>query len=121
MPHRTLGIFFFYLVLTTLSRKKNLGHSGIVVWSQNHAWRFTNGEGRQNYLCGTTPTYEKRGRVSLQICIRTYRENKSCCFSNLKVKIRNPALTFFQARYILHAHVNFLSEMLPRAPNIITT
>ena len=35
------------------------------------------------------------------------RENKSCCFSNLKVKIKNPALTFFQAWHILHAHVKF--------------
>ena len=60
--------------------------------------QILNGKGRQNYLCGTTPTYVKRGHVSLQnygYCIGTYRENKSCCFSNLKVKIKNPALTIF--------------------------
>ena len=41
---------------------------------------------------------EKRGRVSLQnygFCIGTYRENKSCRFSNLQVNIKNPAVTFF--------------------------
>ena len=51
-------------------------------------------------------------------CIGTYRENKSCCFSNQNVKIKNPALIYFRAWHILHAHVKFfLSEMLPRAPN----
>ena len=28
--------------------------------------QILNGKGRQNYLCGTTPTYVKRGRVSLK-------------------------------------------------------
>ena len=91
-------LFFFQGTNQTKAEKKNLAHS---VWSQNPMLsdlQVSNGKGRQNYLCSTTPTYVKRGRVSLQrysFCIGAYRENKSCHFSNLKVKIKNPALTFF--------------------------
>ena len=45
-------------------------------------------------------------------------ENKSCCFSNLKVKIKNLALAFFRLGTFCIAHVIFLSELLPRAPKV---
>ena len=39
--------------------------------------QILNGKGRQSYLCGTTPTYVKRGRVSFYtygFCIGTGKQ-----------------------------------------------
>ena len=78
----------------------------------------SNGNGRQNCLCETTPTYIAWARFIAKLWL-LHRENipffspppraweRGYRFSNLKVKIKNPALTFFWVHHILFVHVRF--------------
>ena len=92
-------LYYFYLV-SPLLEKKNLAHSGIVVWSQNPKLsdlQVLNGKGRHNFLFGTTPTYVKRGRVSLQrygFCIGAHGKQIYYCFSDLNVKVKRSGYIF---------------------------
>ena len=55
----------------------------------------SNGKGCHNCPRGTTPTNGKRFIAKVWLLPWNIWDNKCCPFSNLKVKIKNLALTFF--------------------------
>ena len=83
--------------------------------------QILNGEGRQNYLCGTTPTDVKRGRVSLQklwLLHWTYRGKKVLFLQSESENQKSGCNSFPGLAHSACTCKIFLSGMLPRAPNI---